>query len=1113
MNLIEIVTKAGLEVLENGKIEFSGDTFDYLKANKKVNNIQYPDISRYVFVELNENNIKKLKLDKGVETFKEFQQLLLSSMFFSYKDDLRWNIYLYLIICEGIQVNDLSISEVISDDNFARKYFITYNELYNLLRRDDYYQKNNDIKSIKNPLTEWVDNLHENHLTGVLNDKFRTKPVTDYIYDGIPFDADFIKNCGREHTDSISEELRPIHINKIELGDFRGHCLKNKVIDVELVNLIHGANGSGKTSVLECVELAATNKIKRLNDLGQGLENISAVKVICSSSKKPIELTSNKSTAMCKKLDLAWYGTPVGVGQCTTFNPNFNHFNNFSAESAYNFASNESKKGNDYHDKFSRLLYDDSVVAIEKTWKRYREEFYAEKKKLHNDIASNDADINFLKNQIEKTNIDSINTNIIKNNLAQIKYKYEISDNDDTYNGCIEVQEVFNRLNPIVEKLSKDLVNFGVDTISSIKTKIEMFGSRLSDLENEQLENQTIKNSIEQQVSELVKINKTYELQKSNNSSLIESLKNCISSWRKYSHILLNETKLNELKKLKIDKANLDKSLSTINSIINEYKDVLEIERRMIESYNEEAFIALKKKKDKLLIEIENNEKKIADIKNGITQTKQLRIKLNNIAQSLLNNLSNKKTCPLCGHNYLSENELLNNINIFVEEYDDRERLLSEFEDNKLSLEKEIAIIEEQIVKNQEYAAIIQRLKELLAIIKSLNISDIATTIPEKQLLDECRKIYLVKERIINEAMIIKSKINIFENEGYYDALINEAEQFKQNNIYMIRYNNNLDSDITQFEKYLIDMQQDAENKNDTLNSQIKENETKIALCDLSDIENKIIAANDNITTLKSGLDIMRLSLSSVNSLKNYFSISDDISLVHWASDFMTSRNIIDVEVNKLAKVQGVRSLEEKLSELGNRKTQLQSFLNRCNEAIDAFDGLKELRDYSGEFIADNIKKIEYFFKALHTPREFTSLKVEDDMLVALRGKDGKLIRVFEMSTGQRVSLALAVMFSSYLAAPNAPKFILLDEPVANMDDLHLLNLLDILRDFAVYGTQIIFTTANPEVAGIFRRKFSFFGDRFKHFEMRRNNDDNTEIKVIKYSPKVNEGELLQIIS
>lgn len=70
----------------------------------------------------------------------------------------------------------------------------------------------------------------------------------------------------------------------------------------------------------------------------------------------------------------------------------------------------------------------------------------------------------------------------------------------------------------------------------------------------------------------------------------------------------------------------------------------------------------------------------------------------------------------------------------------------------------------------------------------------------------------------------------------------------------------------------------------------------------------------------------------------------------------------------------------------------------------------------------------------------------------------------------------------------------MLDEPVANLDDYQMLNLLDLLRRLALSGTQIFFTTANPDVAKLFRRKFSFLEGDFKCFTATGTDDIRSEV-------------------
>ncbi len=82
------------------------------------------------------------------------------------------------------------------------------------------------------------------------------------------------------------------------------------------------------------------------------------------------------------------------------------------------------------------------------------------------------------------------------------------------------------------------------------------------------------------------------------------------------------------------------------------------------------------------------------------------------------------------------------------------------------------------------------------------------------------------------------------------------------------------------------------------------------------------------------------------------------------------------------------------------------------------------------------------------------------------------------------------------------PNFLMLDEPVANLDNMHVLNLIDLLRELAISGTQIIITTADSQMAKYLRRKFSFLQREYTHFELIRKGSERTYVKVNHYSPE-----------
>ena len=92
------------------------------------------------------------------------------------------------------------------------------------------------------------------------------------------------------------------------------------------------------------------------------------------------------------------------------------------------------------------------------------------------------------------------------------------------------------------------------------------------------------------------------------------------------------------------------------------------------------------------------------------------------------------------------------------------------------------------------------------------------------------------------------------------------------------------------------------------------------------------------------------------------------------------------------------------------------------------------------------------------------------------------------MSTGQRAAYALSLFLSMNKSLVAGPPVILMDDPIAHIDDLNILSFLDHLRDIAINGSrQIFLATADAKLAGLFRQKFRFMGeDGFREFKLAR---------------------------
>jgi DNA repair protein SbcC/Rad50 len=124
------------------------------------------------------------------------------------------------------------------------------------------------------------------------------------------------------------------------------------------------------------------------------------------------------------------------------------------------------------------------------------------------------------------------------------------------------------------------------------------------------------------------------------------------------------------------------------------------------------------------------------------------------------------------------------------------------------------------------------------------------------------------------------------------------------------------------------------------------------------------------------------------------------------------------------------------------------------------------------EAIRQNRSSIEAIFGKIHAPREFSGLG-ED--ITTLRRLDGTVANLTEISTGQRSALGLSMFLAQNMKLVCAPPVILIDDPIAHVDDLNCLSFLDYLREIALTKRrQIFFSTANEKLAAMFERKFDF---------------------------------------
>ena len=165
------------------------------------------------------------------------------------------------------------------------------------------------------------------------------------------------------------------------------------------------------------------------------------------------------------------------------------------------------------------------------------------------------------------------------------------------------------------------------------------------------------------------------------------------------------------------------------------------------------------------------------------------------------------------------------------------------------------------------------------------------------------------------------------------------------------------------------------------------------------------------------------------------------------------------------------------------------SWVSRFSEAQAAFEVLQRehsLKKAMESAVQQNRADIEEIFSRIHSPAEFRGLGSNWATLVRRRGETE--VKLSEISSGQRSAFALSIFLAQNAQLKVGPPVILMDDPIAHVDDLNSLSFLDYLREVVLTGQrQIYFATANDKVATLFERKFDFLGSNgFRRFDLLR---------------------------
>jgi exonuclease SbcC len=990
------------------------------------------------------------RVPPDLETLSNYQDKVIGNRYFEDEKSLQWNNYLYFVTTDSFLHNEVNLArkELLEGDRrYARKFVL---EEQNVLSHiDGIDPSSNRSKALdKSVIFKWAEILYAAGIEEAIFEKnsfpsrLKIIEASKKPIEKPEFDSDIFASGDNKRLPFI----RKFDLGGNSLNNYREYPLKRKY-EFGKFNLIVGKNGVGKTSLLEAIELYYCGKNKR-NDSSKPTYKFSVV----LANGETEEITNNRSADSFRQRHLRWYSQPEL--KTNKLYESFSRYNFLDTDAAVSIAKSVTK----IEDGLSKLLIGTSASTAWDTIDRLQ---VLVSKGLEG-------------KQQELSNVDEELLQVNK----RINDAESIERNSD---------KLFAKAIELSEKLGwEEIIKDRVSALNMLSKTLPDFLSVLDQVLNFPLLRSPVTiESIEYSVSELADEVRLLE-------SVIGELKlkqKCIQS------IQSDLKKVTETKKYieHIRKCN-DSGLLEICSKVDEMKHICDKygELALTMESEPEIFDTLSKRKtdtvfsclEKVRAELEKTKNNEREIKRRYSEHKKLKdeseslyIELRASAQKLINIRQKPDVCPLCNTTH--------DIGVLAE-------LMSS------NVSKSFGVISEDLLSSID--SIEKRMKALAN--EEVAINKLSKLIIELNLDGSSLKIADSKEvvkKISNEYYSARKSL---------EELSNQIETLGSKGITLGLFLDSLNSLIeidSSFGKitpnnYKV-YHDDILNRESDLNLLWRQNtdELEFDLSKLSDKYGGKVESVEFVEKLLFDHNESRIKISklyiSIKELNRILPVDKDVPISEIIVDLQTVNNI----VTSVIKASNAEDFADRtLIEDRKRQALLLTQIETIKESLEPYDrGLKALDKILNEYsLADAIEGagsklksvIELIFTRIHSPDEFSS--IGNDFQTLRRKKDRSEVGLTEISTGQRAAFALSIFLAQNFQLKNAPPVIMLDDPVAHVDDLNSMSFLDYLRDIVLNGErQVFFSTADEKLASLIQKKFDFLGtNEFFRYDLKREN-------------------------
>ena len=968
----------------------------------------------------------------------EYQDSLLGMSYFNVesKADLRWNHYLYFVTATP-RIDKAFLrakATVESDREYTRKVVVTEGELDGVLD-DLHFGVESPEGFPSDPLSIWADTLDKHNLGFIVDQTLQVPAVVRHIADGDQ--RPVLRPPAIPQLDPAEEAVSSDRLANIAIRGFREYPVQ-KTFDFGAVNLILGVNGVGKTSLLEAIEYLFCGKTRRA---GSALQRTS-VSGSLAESKLTLETKTTTSQAKLRSRHLVWYGK--SELRTLTLHDSFSKFNFLDTDAAVRL-SVETSRERIIDDLAQLLLGAEASKALDR-FGRVARQLADRKKTIENDIANRDlrrsdaaARLRLLREAPRES--DSLFSDLLVGlrNAAWLQLPSDKRQADQLSASLQTALVNVAILRSAGHAIPADFAELdaAVQSLADAERAID----RLSKQEvARKREDARARQALQQVAKRIEAID-----------ALAPIAGAGVSEFHRERQSL--ERQLGERT------AFLAEAEAAVGSLPSEET----LRRKMLSKAVVEWTAAVGAADER----IDAAKRALAAFELTQNLLSSLRQRLRSSAQEIIRHTGDTTHCPLCQAEY-SEAELDKRFEQVTQGFvtGESDRLRSELQTAET--------LRQQLVSELTALQALERYVQA----DPAKISLDATI----RLVTRARELVVA---MVSELNAVQDALRVQEEKGWtFERLIELAStaEIAESEI-------SLDG-IEGARALIRDEQKRLLDAINRLEAQAQEARARMAeiggACGLSNptvaevarvVSARRSAAEDRRRAIAALRD--QLNLAGMKSTSEVGARLREAQGLAWRLRTAHAKEQQDTETIKresklvsdaVAEIEGLRV---KLRRVDSAGSVLEDLLSQQSERVLAETVLRE-----------NAAKIALTFARIHAPNEF-DLVVDGGLTIVRRG--GGNVNLDEMSSGQRAAYALSLFLAMNERLRSGPRVLLLDDPVAHVDDINTLSLLDHLRDIALCGErQIFFATADSKIGALFGRKFRFLGDRFVQIELTR---------------------------